>query len=557
MVPVPQRHENRLQIANCALIFAMVIASALPYVFGLGFYVDDWSYFAALEHSSGQGMVAMFRELAGTDPNLLTRPVDTACFVLGYKIFGLHSTPYHVTTAGVVGLAAVLLYLVLSELRIGRWLAFAIALIFGLLPHYSTDRFLVSSHQNALCMAFAMLGIYALLRADRSGEKHPAKWVCLAVPALVLSILSYEAAIGLILAGFGIAGWRRISGFRGLSKRNLANLGSIIAAIAMFLVVWMAKARMQREVVYHHHFLALLGGRSWHAIIQAALFNFWTYGLHLPSVLIRLYWDSALNLVAMSVAAVIALIVAAYLWRYMEPSAIPSRFVCLRLIVAGFVFFGLGYALFFTAIPNFNSPGIDNRLAIASAPGAACVLVAIAGLACSVVKNSALRVRAFAIVIAAICGANSLVVSGVGFFWVDAASQQRTILSSVAAHVHSLPHRSELLLDGFCPWFGPSFVFTYSWDTTSAIRLTLNDESLNADVVPSDLPHDASGVISFFPQQGIDYSYSNKLFLYDVQRQTVTSLPSVQAANAYSRAMPPTRESGCPVSKKGASEEIF
>ncbi len=556
-MPEPQRRENRPQIADCALIFAVVIASALPYLFGLGFYTDDWCYIAALEHSSSQGMGAMFRELASTDPNLLTRPVDTACFVLGYKLFGQHPTPYHVITAVVLGLMAVLCYLALRELRIGRWPAFLIALIFGLLPDYSTDRFLVSSHQNALCMAFAMLGIYALLRAVRAEEQHPTKWVCLAVPALVLSILSYEAAIGLILAGLGIAGWRRTMGIRGSSKLSLAKLGGIATTAAAVLAVWMVKARMQTNVGYHHHFLALLGGRSWHAIVQAVLFNFWTYGLHMPSVLMRLYRDSALSLAAMSVAAVIALVVAAYLWRHMEPSAIPSRLACLQLIAAGLVVFGLGYALFFTGSPNFISPGLDSRLAIASAPGAACVLVAIAGLACSVVRNNTLRGRAFGIVIAVICGVNSLAVSGIGFFWVNAASQQRAILSSLAAHVHSLPHGSVLLLDGFCPWYGPSWVFVYSWETAAAIRLTLHDDSLSGDVVPADLPHDAAEVVSFSPPQARVYPYSNYLFVYDIPRQTLTNLPSAEAANAFSRAMTPAGDSGCHGIKGKDSTELF
>ena len=396
-----------------------------------------------------------------------------------------------------------------------------------------------------------------IVEGGRAEEQHPTKWVCLAAPALVLSILSYEAAFGLIIAALGIAGWRRYMGIHGSSKRSLANLGSIAATALALLVVLIVKARMQIAISYHHHFLALLGGRGWHAIVQAVLFNFWTYGLHMPSVLVRLYRDSALSLAAMSLAAVIALVVAAYLWRYMEPSAIPSRLICLRLIVAGFVIFGLGYALFFTESPNFVSPGIDNRLAIASALGAACVLVAIAGLACSVVRNNTLRVRAFAVVIAVICGANCLVVSGIGVFWVDAASQQRSILRSVAAHVHSVPHGSALLLDGFCPWSGPSFVFAYSDDTTGAIQLTLNDYSLNGDVVPSDLPHDAAGVVSFSPPQARRYSYSDHLFVYDLPRHTLSNLPSEEAANAYSRATTPTGDSGCPGTEGRDAAEIF
>ena len=100
------------------------------------------------------------------------------------------------------------------------------------------------------------------------------------------------------------------------------------------------------------------------------------------------------------------------------------------------------------------------------------MLVAIAGLMCSVFKSEIARARVFAFAIGMICGANSLVVSGITSFWADAASQQAAVLKSVANHVHSLPQGSVLLLDGFCRYSGPGIVFEEADDTTGAIELT-------------------------------------------------------------------------------------
>ncbi len=41
-VPESQKQKNRPQNADCLFILTVVVASALPYLFGLGFYRDDW-----------------------------------------------------------------------------------------------------------------------------------------------------------------------------------------------------------------------------------------------------------------------------------------------------------------------------------------------------------------------------------------------------------------------------------------------------------------------------------------------------------------------------------
>lgn len=558
---MPESHgqKNRPRIADCLILLGVVIVSAFPYQFGLGLYLDDWQYLGTLDRFSGDGLVTMFREMIKVDPHFLFRPIQLTWLVLGFNAFGFHAVPYHVVISAVLGLVAVLLYLALLELQMNRPMAFVIALVFGLLPHYSTDRFWISSFQAELCMAFALLGIYALSRSVQPTEQHSMKWLALAVSAFVLSILSYEVAIGLIIGSLGVIGWRKYVEARHSSKSSWTPLRYIAGTAAVFLMISIAKARMQTMVVYHHHFFAHLGERSWHALDQAVLFNLWAYGLHMPSLLIGLYRESAVSFAAMGTAALIAAVVMAYLWRYTKPDAIPGLRECLGFIVVGFVVFGLGFALFFSnSTTDFSSPGPENRIAIASALGASFMLVAFVGMACSILRSDSLRVRAFSILIAIICGANTLVLNGIAHSWKEATLRQSVILTSISANVHSLPHGSVLLLDGFRINSGPGFVFLSDYDTTSALDWALKDDSLVGDVITRDAHFGSSAVnTTIFGNPEASYSYGDHLFIYNVKHSFLAPLPSHEAAQRYLQAMNPTGDSGCPDEKDWNGMRVF
>jgi hypothetical protein len=553
---------DRPKLTDCAFLFGVVLLSALPYLSGLGFHGDDWWYQAEFAKSADQSLGKVFLHEWTGDSDALVRPVMVAYVVLSYRAFGQHAMPYHLVNTAVLGLTIALLYLALNELQLGRWLAFVIALLFGLLPHYSTDRFWFASHQATFCMALALLGIYALLRSARQNEPHPKMWSALAVISMVLSILSYEVAAGLIVATIGILGWRRVADSRVLRKQRFARLGGIAATAAVLLVVGIMKIRAQNRIAYHHHllrFLPRLGRLSLHAMTQAIQFNFWTYGLKMPRVLLSLYRHSALSVAALAIATIIAFCVAAYLWRHMEPSAFPSRHTCIWLIAFGFFVFGLGYGVFILGLGfDFSSAGINNRVTIASAVGASCVLVAMTGLVCSLLKSDLTRARAFSLAIGFSCGINSLIVCGIGFFWVDAASQQAAILESVAANVRSLPHGSVLLLDGFCRFSGPGVVFESDWDVTGAIQLALGDFSLTSDVVSPNMSfNNVSADSTIYGGPDGHYPYGNQLFVYNVRYRILTALPSRESATDYLRAMNPTGDSGCPAGHEGDGEKVF
>ena len=549
---------DRPRIADCVFLFGAIVFSALPYLFRLGFYADDWFYLSVLTQSSGHGLGASFRALSLADPNLIMRPVQLAYFVLSFKAFGLYALPYHLVNTAVLGLVTVLLYVTLTELRTGRGLAFAIAVVFGLLPHYSTDRIWFSSQQATLCMAFAFLGIYGLLRSVRTEGKHKTAWLVLAFLALALSILSYEVAFGIIAASLGVMGWVSYRDARASSHSALRSIGGIACtALVLLLVIWV-KSRIQKNVTYHHRFFTHLWGLIWHSIVQALQFNLWTYFLHMPVVLASLFRHSALSHAAAATAIVLFCVVTVYFWRMMRSSEIPTRRTSVWLILAGFVVFGLGYGLFLPSIEtNFSTAGLANRVSIASALGAAIVQVAILSLACSVLKSKVARARMFALVLGIICGVNYLAVSGIAFFWADAASQQSLILKSVAANVGSRPKESVLLLDGFCPYSGPAIVFE-GYETGAAIGLTLNNFSLSGDVISPNMRFgEVAAETTAYGQPVGHYPYGNGLFVYNVQRQSLTPLLSKEAAISYLSAMNPTRGGGCPAAREGDGAQIF
>ena len=554
------RKPRFLKMVDCLLLLAVVLVSALPYMSGTGFHSDDWSYQAELSQSSGESLGKIFLQMWAEDSNI--RPVMVAYLVLTFRAFGHHQMAYQVFNTFSLGLAVVILYLVLRELRTERFLALSIALVFGLLPHYSTDRFWWASHQAVFCMTFAFLGILALSRSFRQEESHPKMWLAVAVLSLLASVLSYEVALGLIVASVAMIGWREFGRNRDWRRHGSAKLIGLAIPILVLLSVGIFKALTQNRIVAHNRvpfFLTHFVELTWLTVNQAIQFCFFSYGLKMPGVLMSLYRQSALDWAALSVSAIVTFLVAAYLWKHMDASAIPNLLESLRIFGIGVVLFCLGYALFFRDPgTEFSSVGINSRVTIASAFGAAFVSIAMVSLVCSCFRSGVVRVRFFSLAIGLICGANCMAVNGIAYFWRDAALKQEVILNSVATNVHALPHGSVLLLDGFCRFSGPGVVFETDWDTTGAVQFTLNDYSLSSDVVSPNthfLDPDVETTIYGTPEH--KYPYSDHLYVYNVGNRLLAKLPSKAAAYSYLSAFNPGGDSGCPPGREGDGTRVF
>jgi hypothetical protein len=541
---------------DCLFLFCAVVFSALPYLSGLGFYSDDW---ATLASSASQSTGAMIRDLLAPGSDTRLRPVQVAYLVSAFKGFGRNPIPYHIVGTAALGLTVVLLYLVLTRIRVGRVAAFSISLLFGLLPHYSTDRIWISSLQAVLCMAFALLGTYALLRLDDSDERSPGKWAALASVSFVLSLLSYEIAIGWIGAAIVLACWQRYRLLRASPALSRAKLAGVAVTGFVIVLVCVFKFATQKRLTMQHRFLQHFGETVWNAVDQALRFNLWTYGLDLYGVVRKLFAQSAISMGAVIVAIVIGVSTAAYIMQAMKAATLPSVRKCALLVVAGFGIFALGFALFFAAPFNpLSSAGIANRVAIAAAPGAACVSIGIVGALCGVLPSPVIRLRTFGVAVGLLCGLNSLVVNGIGFYWVEAANRQAGILCSVATNIPPLPKGSVLLLDGFCRYTGPGVVFETDWDATGGLRLALKDFSLTGDVVSSNARFNETAVdTTMYGTAEGHYPYGDQLFVFNVKDNSLTTLKSKEDALRYLRAMNSSGHSGCAPGVEGDGTKVF
>jgi len=147
-------------------VFLIVVGSAAPYLRGLGFYSDDWAFLADMTGSRAPTIWSAFEALYRDDMRM--RPVQILALAVLFRPFKLDPLGYHVVNTALLGVGAVLSYLTCRELGVGRHIALAIALVFGVLPHYSTDRFWVATIQVTLSMTLYLLSFHADLRAARS-----------------------------------------------------------------------------------------------------------------------------------------------------------------------------------------------------------------------------------------------------------------------------------------------------------------------------------------------------------------------------------------------------
>ena len=556
-----QAKKSRTRTADCIFILAVIIVSAMPYLSGLGFYTDDWGFLTDPVIHTNHGFAADFRDFMSTFGTTgEVRPVQAVYLYVTLNAFGRHPLPYHLLGTALLGLTVVLLYFVLIELQTGRLFALSVSLIYGLLPHYSTDRFWMAAQPALLCVIFALLGIYAILRSIRAGTQHPRIWVALSITAFAFSLLSYEVALGLVFASLSMIGWRRYRELRNSPKRGFGAIAGVAITILVLLAVSVEKSRLQSSIGYDHLFLRMsrkLGGMAIHTVTQAIQFNLWTYCLHMPWAMGGLWRHAAITDAAIVSAAVVAIAVAAVLWRSREPAAIPGRVASLRLIALSFILFGLGFLFFAHDLDsNFSDPGFSNRVTIAAALGPPFLWVALVALACSFVTSPIARLRIFSVVIGLICGVNCLVVSGIGHFLDDSTLRQSAVFNPMLAIGDSLPRGSVFLLDEICRHSPPGILSETDYDSSALIVLLSKDDSLNTDAVPHQAQIGATGVDSDW-NPGQHYSYGDRLFIYSAEHEYLKTLQSKEAADQYLRAMHPTGESGCPATLAWDSTQIF
>jgi hypothetical protein len=558
-----REHEGRDRVGavcrDSLFLFLIVFISAGPYLWGLGFYSDDWPFLAGMTGSRESTVGATFAALYQDEIRM--RPVQILILAVLFRLFGLEPLGYHIVNTALLGAGIVLCYLVLRELRIRREIALAVALVFGLLPHYSTDRFWVAAIQVTLSMTLYSLSLYADLRATRSSPAGSWGWRALALAVMIGSVLAYEVWLPLFLLNVLLAFVQarrsaRVEGRRVPAAMRLPVLLATTVLALLPVLLWklqfatrLTSVTLEQRVA---SFRWLLKG--------SAAVSYGEYGIGLPFVVARIlhHYPSA---VVSATAVGVALIVFPYLWRVTREAAGGGRSggAALALVGVGFGVFFLGYAVFFfTQNAQYAATGISNRVAIAAALGVALGWVGgivVIGLP---MRRKRLRDAVFAGGVAVAAGTNVLIIGTVGTFWGEAYRREQRILHEIRLAFPDLPSETTLILDGVCPYVGPAVVFDASWDLAGALRIIYGDYTIRADVVTPNLTVEETGLkASLYGGRLVtEYPY-RRMLLYHAGLRHHFVLEDANAARRYFRAYNPTRDGNCSPGREGHGVRIF
>lgn len=533
-------------------IAAVVAVSCVAYLPGLGLYSDDWSFLAHLHGAGGGSFAELFRAIL--DDGLHARPIQALNLALLYRLFGLEPLGYHVVNSGVLACAVLLFHVLLRSIGVRREVAVAVPLVFGLLPHYSTDRLWIAAFQANLAILALFASAWADVRFVRASDAVPRwTWKVVGTAALLASVLAYEVTGPLFLLTPFVAWFGRRRPAVGQRRRRWPLwilLGSNLAALALAVAY---KASVSDRT-------AFTGGYLWRVIMtarEATTVAFGSYGLALPIKVGRALSEH-FDAVVFSMSLAVGLVTWAYL-RYgvgREERPFPRWPAWVGLLAVGGLAFGLGYgAALLTWDIGFDTTGINNRTAIAAAPGVATVLVAVLGLASGAWRKDRSRWRSFRVLIAALGVSGCLLVNTIATFWVQAAAEQRDIVEALHQALPDPPAGSTVLLDGICPYRGPATVFETSWDMWGMLTLTFGDPTLRGDVLEEDSELTAEGVRTILYDDVVNvYPYGQDLRVFRVDDGTLHRLPTLADARRY---FEERRSRPCPPGVEGYGVRIF
>jgi hypothetical protein len=520
------------QVRDVLFVAIVVAVSTAPYVARLGFASDDWAFLGSL--TTHGDLSAPGRSLEHDFAlHLRPRPVQVVYQTLLYNAFGANPLGYHLVNALVLAAMGALGYLVLRELNVPRLPAVAVATTFGLLPHYSTDRFWWAAFGYGAAMALAFASVYADLRALRSVGVAMWLWKAAAIVALIVSGLGYEIALPLLAAAIPLLWYRSRRAAGGpLSHRlgragAIAFLGSNVLALAAVVAVKLAfPVGVGVGGSYPLHIARLTLG--------SAATSFGSYGLGLPEAT---RWAVAtMDRATLAASCALAAVIAVYLGMIARRDAAlvwPARH-WLRLAACGVLVFALGYGIFLTnGRILFSSTGISNRVSIAAAAGVAMIWIGLAG-AVSAAAPSRWRAWVFAVPVAALCLSGVLIVQGLAATWAEAWQRQQTILADIRTRLPALEPGTTIILDGACPYVGSGIVFESNWDLAGALETRYGDSTVRADTVSATLSVGYDRVSTrLYIDHVARYDYDRRLLVFDARDSTLRPLPDARAARAW------------------------
>ena len=550
---------------DALFLAAAVVLSFVSYGPRLGFYSDDWAFFGLYATAAEQSIAGFYD--ASISSQHAMRPVQVWLCAALYALFGLEPLGYHLFNGALLVANAVLVHAIARELRAPRVIGLAVALTYALLPSYSTDRFWFLAFAIVLSMTTCLASIYAALRVVTASPRAALAWAVVSPVALLVSGLSYEVALPLLLLLPILVGLRlwHTQGVR--PRHRLVLVGAVLVSNAVCLAGVVAfklgttvrlgadegVAAQIGDIVRHAVRLDLPDGHYGLNIFSALRVHFGDAGVRLPAIAWHLMPDAPAGVLALTVA--FGLFTFSYLAIVARRTEWPSLRQWLALMLAGVVVFGLGYAIFLTNYNvQFTPTGIANRSAIGAALGAAMVIVGAIGLTLTPLPSRIAPV-ALAALIAIVASCGFIVINAVAQRWIEAYQIEQRVLNGIHRRFPSLPSHSALILDGVCPYVGPAVVFESNWDLAGALQVMYRDRTLSADVVTPRLEVGEEGITTTIYGVVKTYPYGERLFVYNVASDVATPLPDVASAREYFRLS--ARDQACPPAQEGIGVRIF
>ncbi len=541
-------------VRDCALIAVVTILSMVTYIAGLGFYSDDWMILGDMVPRADTSVLGLLWARAGTFE--VMRPFEAAFYAILYPIVHLRPLPYHLLNGFVLVAVGVLTYLTLRELTGNRLLSIAVALIYILMPNYSTTRFWFDVLEVNASVAFCLFSLYAGLRATRVRPSHPYAWLSGSLIAAVASALWYELAMPVLLL-IPLFAWLRTTIRDGATFRirrptvvqlvlTVLNTSTLVA-LALFKVTHTPRAVLPGD--YLHYLISLA--------VNTLRMNYGWYGVAVPRVL----WTIAHNYFSIEnllVALAVGVLAAVYLYKVSAASSWISRPLAGGALVGGVLVFMLGYAIFLTNHNvGFSPTGANNRTAMVAALGVAASLVGLfAGLS-SVLRSHRYRRLVFSLLVAMYAASGSLIVSTIASFWVAAAREQTTILAAIQTRFPVLSPNTSLLVSGACPYIGPGMVSDSPTNLSGALRVLYRDASLRGSVVTPGFQVDDEAI--FVVVYGREYRFPlGSVIAYNPTTGETLRIESRTAAEKYLQATQAASRNSCPVAgPEGYGVHIF
>jgi hypothetical protein len=529
--------SRRAALHDCLFLSVITFLSLILYIQGLGFYFDDYAYLEPLASSNDQSLLGLGRALYVEEVNTRMRPLEVFFVASLYWLFGSSPVFYHWVNATLLLSGIVLFYLALRETGQSRVVAVTVPLVYGLLPHYSTDRFWMVCAPHTLSMTLYFLSLYADLRSVRHRLIWLWRWKIVSILALVGSGLSYEVALPLFVL-HPLFVWHRTQQLYGRSdaqqlvRRNAAILLAsnfiVLIAIVAFKAATMISLGSQTGL--HGAMNNSYGSHVVFVVTEAFRVNYGTYGLALPFVVWQALQLSG-NWTILIAAAMVGVIVSSYLAYVTRQgdNTTPGNATWDVCMIVGLVVFGLGYSLFLaTGRIAFSSAGLDNRVAIAAAAGVALSLVGVVGRLSVLFGSRRSARRMFCFMIATLCACGFIIINTIATFWITAHRQQQIIVADIQKRFPTLA-ATTLILDGVCPDIGPAVVFKSHYDLSGALTMIYRDPTLRADVVTPYFRIEEEGISlrrRFYP-------FEENLLIYNFRRKTSYTITDGQAAQRY------------------------